>query len=199
MKKTLLFSLLLSFIAAQTCFAAAILDSTIIVNIPGVVNVRALEGVKTNALINPFNGSNDGLEAAFNITTNGGDDIYDFVFTSKIDTLQGAKSGYIIQGDELYLMLANKDYLPDSNSINAIISNPKESANIIAYRVTKNLDFNFQNYNNEPSIKYLIRDRNDVNVHQILSSSPLVDTYCVNNDRTGTYEATIVLNVYRKP
>ena len=199
MKKTLLFSLLLSFIAAQTCFAAAILDSTIIVNIPGVVNVKALEGVKTNAQINPFNGSNDGLEAAFNITTNGGDDIYDFVFTSKIDTKKKKKSGYIIQGDELYLMLANKDYLPDSNSINAIISNPKESANIIAYRVTKNLDFNFQNYNNEPSIKYLIRDRNDVNVHQILSSSPLVDTYCVNNDRTGTYEATIVLNVYRKP
>ena len=102
-------SLLSILLTAPACSGAAVMESVLTTIVPSAAVVQAVPNSKNNSVINPENGFQSGLEAVFNVKTNGDDSTYDFVISSSIDTLGGVKSAYVMNNGKLYLMLGNKD------------------------------------------------------------------------------------------
>lgn len=187
---------------APVCYGAAVMDSTLTTIIPSAAIVQAVSNSKNNCVINPENGSHTGLEAVFNVKTNGDDNTYDFIISSSIDTLAGTKNAYVMNNNKLYLMLANKDRLPDGDAVSDILSGSLvKNPNIIAYPVINNSVYDIKpvEYNGNLSCKILSGGQQDLNISQFVSNNPLANTYSISEDTAGVYESVIMLNVYRKP
>ena len=202
MKNCLLLVLLLTLITAPDCPGAAILESSITTIIPSAAIVNTIPSFGNNSLINPQNGSHSGLEAVFNIKTNGDDNIYDFVLSGLITTTGGEQNGYFLHNGDLYLLLANKNILPDISDVYDISSGTlNNNKNLIAYPILKNPDLNtyYKEYNNTLCCKVESGGRQDFNITQRISGNPLPGSYSLSDDSAGTYEAIITLNIYRKP
>ena len=194
--------LLLILLTAPEYTGAAVMDSVITTIVPPAAIVKAIPSSKNNSVINPENGFQSGLEAIFNIKTNGDDNTYDFILSGSIDTLEGVRNAYVMNNEKLYLMLANKDRLPEANAVFDIMSgSPSKNPNIIAYPVinTSSYDIKPLNYRGELCCRILSGNIQDMNISQIISNIPLLNTYSIGEDSEGVYEAVITLNIYRKP
>ena len=194
--------LLLILLTAPEYYGAAVMDSVIMTIFPPAAIVKAIPSSKNNSVINPGNGFQSGLEAIFNIKTNGDDNTYDFILSGSIDTLEGVRNAYVMNNEKLYLMLANKDRLPKANAVFDIMSgSPSKNPNIIAYPVinTSSSDIKPLNYKGELCCRILSGNIQDMNISQIISNIPLLNTYSIGEDSAGVYEAVITLNIYRKP
>lgn len=193
---------LILLLTAPACSGAAVLDSRLVTIVPSVAVVKSVSGIKNNSVIDPQNGFHSGLEAVFDIKTNGDDSAYDFVLSSAIETSQGVKNGYFLKDGKLYLMLSNKDRLPLSSAAVDIVSgSPENNPNIIAYPVV-NLsggEFKIQNYNGELCCRIFSCGQQEMTVAQYIGSTPLTRTYSIEQDSAGMYEAVLTLNIYRKP
>ena len=189
-------------LTAPACSGAAVLDSRIVTIVPAAAVVKSVSGIKNNSVIDPQNGFHSGLEAVFDIKTNGDDSAYDFVLSSAIETSHGVKNGYFLKDGKLYLMLSNKDRLPLSSAVFDIVSgSPENNPNIIAYPVV-NLsggEFKIQNYNGELCCRIFSCGQQEMTVAQYIGSTPLTRTYSIEQDSAGMYEAVLTLNIYRKP
>ena len=178
------------------------MDSRLVTIVPSVAVVKSVPGIKNNSVIDPQNGFHSGLEAVFDIKTNGDDSAYDFVLSSAIETSHGVKNGYFLKDGKLYLMLSNKDRLPLSSAAVDIVSgSPENNPNIIAYPVV-NLsggEFKIQNYNGELCCRIFSGGQQEMTVAQYIGSTPLTRTYSIEQDSAGMYEAVLTLNIYRKP
>lgn len=193
---------LILLLTAPACSGAAVLDSRLVTIVPSVAVVKSVPGIKNNSVIDPQNGFHSGLEAVFDIKTNGDDSAYDFVLSSAIETSHGVKNGYFLKDGKLYLMLSNKDRLPLSSAVFDIVSgSPENNPNIIAYPVV-NLsggEFKIQNYNGELCCRIFSGGQQEMTVAQYIGSTPLTRTYSIEQDSAGMYEAVLTLNIYRKP
>lgn len=193
---------LILLLTAPACSGAAVLDSRLVTIVPSVAVVKSVPGIKNNSVIDPQNGFHSGLEAVFDIKTNGDDSAYDFVLSSAIETSHGVKNGYFLKDGKLYLMLSNKDRLPLSSAAVDIVSgSPENNPNIIAYPVV-NLsggEFKIQNYNGELCCRIFSGGQQEMTVAQYIGSTPLTRTYSIEQDSAGMYEAVLTLNIYRKP
>ncbi len=201
MKNYLILILILLF-SAPVCSGAGIMESVLTTIVPSAAIVKTVPSSKNNSIINPENGFQNGLEAIFKIKTNGDDDTYDFILSSKLDTFGGQKNAYVMSNNKLYLMLGNKDHLPDSNSVLDIISgNPAKNPNIIAYPIINSSSYNIKplNYNGDLCCKILSSGNQDMTISQTISNVPMTNTYSIGEDMAGVYEAAITLNIYRKP
>ncbi len=193
---------LILLLTAPACSGAAVLDSRLVTIVPSAAVVKSVPGIKNNSVIDPQNGFHSGLEAVFDIKTNGDDSAYDFVLSSAIETSHGVKNGYFLKDGKLYLMLSNKDRLPLSSAVFDIVSgSPENNPNIIAYPVV-NLsggEFKIQNYNGELCCRIFSCGQQEMTVAQYIGSTPLTRTYSIEQDSAGMYEAVLTLNIYRKP
>lgn len=193
---------LILLLTAPACSGAAVLDSRLVTIVPAAAVVKSVPGIKNNSVIDPQNGFHSGLEAVFDIKTNGDDSAYDFVLSSAIETSHGVKNGYFLKDGKLYLMLSNKDRLPLSSAAVDIVSgSPENNPNIIAYPVV-NLsggEFKIQNYNGELCCRIFSCGQQEMTVAQYIGSTPLTRTYSIEQDSAGMYEAVLTLNIYRKP
>ncbi len=193
---------LILLLTAPACSGAAVLDSRLVTIVPSAAVVKSVPGIKNNSVIDPQNGFHSGLEAVFDIKTNGDDSAYDFVLSSAIETSHGVKNGYFLKDGKLYLMLSNKDRLPLSSAAVDIVSgSPENNPNIIAYPVV-NLsggEFKIQNYNGELCCRIFSGGQQEMTVAQYIGSTPLTRTYSIEQDSAGMYEAVLTLNIYRKP
>lgn len=193
---------LILLLTAPACSGAAVLDSRLVTIVPSAAVVKSVPGIKNNSVIDPQNGFHSGLEAVFDIKTNGDDSAYDFVLSSAIETSHGVKNGYFLKDGKLYLMLSNKDRLPLSSAVFDIVSgSPENNPNIIAYPVV-NLsggEFKIQNYNGELCCRIFSCGQQEITVAQYIGSTPLTRTYSIEQDSAGMYEAVLTLNIYRKP
>ncbi|HIZ28182.1 MAG TPA: hypothetical protein H9673_03190 [Candidatus Adamsella sp.] len=193
---------LILLLTAPACSGAAVLDSRLVTIVPSAAVVKSVPGIKNNSVIDPQNGFHSGLEAVFDIKTNGDDSAYDFVLSSAIETSHGVKNGYFLKDGKLYLMLSNKDRLPLSSAVFDIVSgSPENNPNIIAYPVV-NLsggEFKIQNYNGELCCRIFSGGQQEMTVAQYIGSTPLTRTYSIEQDSAGMYEAVLTLNIYRKP
>lgn len=197
---TIFLSLLL--ITAPACFGAAVMDCVLTVVVPSAAIVNTVPSALNNSSINPQSGAHTGLQAVFNIKTNGDDDTYDFVLSSSILTDAGEKNGYFLKDGDLYLILANKERLPDSGSFADISSGGvQRNKNMIAYHVLENSEFQteYKTYNGNLCCKFLSGGRQNFNFSQHIGSTPLAGTYSLEDDGAGVYEAVITMNIYRKP
>ena len=194
----ILFLLLL--LPAPACSGAAVMEGVLTTIVPSAAVVKTIPSSKNNSVINPENGSQTGLEAIFNIKTNGDDNTYDFILSSSIETTGGVKNAYVLNNNNLYIMLGNKEHLPDSAAVADIASGaPSKNPDIIAYPVINGSDLQTINYKGELCCRVLSGGEQEINVSQSVSSSPLGNTYSIDEDTAGVYEAVITLNIYRKP
>ncbi len=201
MKNYLILILLLVF-SAPVCSGAGIMESVLTTIVPSAAIVKTVPSSKNNSIINPENGFQSGLEAIFNVKTNGDDNTYDFILSGKLDTLGGPKNAYVMNNDKLYLMLGNKDHLPDTNAVSDISSGtPVKNPNIIAYPIinTSLYEIKSSNYKGELCCRVLSGGNQDMNISQVISNAPMNNTYSIEEDMAGVYEAVITLNIYRKP
>ena len=202
MKSNFITFLFLLLITAPACSGAAVTDSLLTVIIPSAALVNSVPSAMNNSSINPQTGFHNGLGAVFNVKTNGDDNTYDFVLSGSINTDAGEKNGYFLKDDELYLILANKERLPDLASLADISSgSPRHNKNMIAYPVLKNAEFQtvYKNYNGTLCCTFLSEGKQNFNVAQNFGTTPLAGTYSLEDDSAGVYEAVITLNIYRKP
>ncbi len=202
MKNNFIKFLFLLIITAPACSGAAVMDSVLSVIVPSAAIVDTIPSALNNSSINPQSGVHTGLQAVFNVKTNGNDDTYDFVLSSSILTDAGEKNGYFLKDSELYIILANKERLPDLGSLADISSGmPGNNKNMIAYPVLKNAEYqtSYQEYNGVLCCKFLSEGRQNFNFSQNIGSTPLSGTYSLEDDGAGVYEAVITLNIYRKP
>ena len=194
----ILFLLLL--LPAPACSGAAVMEGVLTTIVPSAAVVKTIPSSKNNSVINPENGSQTGLEAIFNIKTNGDDNTYDFILSSSIETTGGVKNAYVLNNNNLCIMLGNKEHLPDSAAVTDIASGaPSKNPDIIAYPVINGSDIQPLNYKGELCCRVLSGGEQEINVSQSVSSSPLGNTYSIDEDTAGVYEAVITLNIYRKP
>ena len=193
---------LILLLTAPACSGAAVLDSRLVTIVPAAAVVKSVPSIKNNSVIDPQNGFHSGLEAVFDIKTNGDDSAYDFVLSIAIETSHEVKNGYFLKDGKLYLMLSNKDRLPLSSAAVDIVSgSPENNPNIIAYPVV-NLsggEFKIQNYNGELCCRIFSCGQQEMTVAQYIGSTPLTRTYSIEQDSAGMYEAVLTLNIYRKP
>ena len=202
MKNKLIFSFILTLLQVPICFGTAVMESRLTLIVPSSAVVKTMTSSKNNSGINPQNGYQSGLEAIFNIKTNGDDNTYDFILSSSLETLGGIKNAYVLNNDNLYLMLGNKEHLPDTTAAADIESGtPDANPNIIAYPVINNSPFDIKpiNYNGGLCCQILSGGEQDMNIIQTIGNTPLRNTYSVSEDNAGVYEAAVTLNIYRKP
>lgn len=202
MKNNFITFLFLLLTTAPACSGAAVMDSVMTVVVPSAAIVNTVPSALNNSSINPQSGVHTGLQAVFNVKTNGDDNTYDFVLSSSILTDTGEKNGYFLKDGDLYLILANKERLPDLGSLADISSGqPQSNKNMIAYPVLRNAEFQteYMAYNGILCCKFLSEGRQDFNFSQHIGSTPLSGTYSLEDDGAGVYEAVITLNIYRKP
>ena len=74
-----------------------------------------------------------------------------------------------------------------------------KNPDIIAYPVINGPDIQSLNYKGELCCRVLSGGEQEIKVSQSVSSSPLGNTYSIDEDTAGVYEAVITLNIYRKP
>ncbi len=202
MKSNFITFLFLLLIAAPSCLGAAVTDSMLTVVIPSAAVVNTIPSAMNNSSINPQTGIHTGLGAVFNVKTNGDDNTYDFVLSSSINTDAGEQNGYFLKNGEMYLILANKEHLPDQASFSDISSSaPQNNKNMIAYPVLKNSEFQtaYRIYNGTLCCTFSSEGKQNFNVIQNFGNTPLSGTYSLEDDCAGIYEAVITLNIYRKP
>ncbi len=202
MKNKLIFTFILTLLQVPICFGTAVMESRLTLIVPSSAVVKTIPSSKNNSGIDPQNGYQSGLEAIFNIKTNGDDNTYDFILSSSIETLGGIKNAYVLNNDNLYLMLGNKEHLPDAASAADIESGaPSNNPNIIAYPVINSSPFDIKPINRNGGLccQILSGGEQDMNIIQTIGNTPLGNTYSVSEDNAGVYEAAITLNIYRKP
>lgn len=203
--KKILSILCLLILSAPYSYGATVLNGEIITNIPNTVKVTANSEIKTTTTINPENGTHTGLEAQFFIQTNATDQYFDFILSSKIETVSGAKNAYFQNNGSPYIMLGNiTGAYPSLESYNDIAngiltSNPDIIAYPVLNSVSDTATITPTIYNNELCFAITIGTLQNIYVTQNVEGTPLGNTYTLKDDRTGTYETVLTLNAISKP
>ena len=151
--------------------------------------------------INPTNGTNTGLNASFQIQTNGSDDNYDFIVTSSILSLDGGEvSAY---GQNGCLLFGNTVSLPTATAIENAKTGGNNNRNVIAYPVnmgiTSPMSVDFQNTAAHGECWVVkVNTGNEGTLTQTIGQNPFGQTYSVGQDEAGAYKATVTFTAVSK-
>lgn len=210
MKKSIIFiSFLLCLTVRIDCRAANTFNQTLITKVPPAVDIRTLDSKNTGE-ISPETGVNSGVSAQFQLRSNGSNRVYDFILQANVATQDGSNmNAYGISRSTPFIILGNTNSgnLPNSNSINNILSTPTQgqNPNAIAYPISTDIT-NFRRIKLVKSEKYggycfkikVGKNRNGL-VTQNVSTTPLQNTYYYGEDKPGIYQAVLTLSAIRKP
>lgn len=139
------------------------------------------------------------LQAAFDLSTNGTDDDFDFVITSSITYDGGSASAYDSNGNILFVNTAANS-IPTATDVSNAKNGIRPNHNVISYPVTMILDSpfistfhtNYKTYGNSYVIN--VRDGTEGKVIHSIGSNPVENTYSPTGDAAGTYRATITMS-----
>lgn len=150
--------------------------------------------------INPTTGVHTGLNANFKIQTNGTDENYDFILTSKINTMDGEMSAYTQNGN---LIFSNNNILPTRTAVEDVIVGGRDNANVIAYplnmSITSPMTVEFGNtLNNGECWIVKLNSGTEGSLTQVVGETPIVNSYSLGQDEAGTYNATIIFSAISK-
>lgn len=150
--------------------------------------------------INPVNGVSTGLSASFKLETNGTDEDYDFVVTSTLPTTDGEVSAY---GQNGCLLFGNVTSLPTAAAVADAKVGGNNNRNVIAYPITMGItepmsvDFaNSTQYGDCWVVK--VNTGNEGTLTQTVGQTPVVNTYSIGQDESGTYKATVTFTAFSK-
>ena len=148
------------------------------------------------------------IQAKFELKTNSDDSDYEFMLHANIKTRDGESvNAYFGDGRMNYIILANTTNKPDAAGISNIKNAPSNTMNknAIAYHI------NTSSTGSSKAVLAISPQRGghyydltkgedqSVTFTQTISGSPYSNTYSLDTDSPGTYEALITLSANRKP
>ena len=195
-----LFKILTPIICLTLCgnvYAEIEEEVIVVTNVPYTATLTKRPSTES-ATLNPANGTHTGLSSVFTLQTNGGDDYFEYIISSYINTDSGRVSAY---GNDGRLLFAHTTTLPTLTAFTNAKSGTGESKNIFAYPTALTLTGgrtysflqNYQDYGNCYAIHAGAVETG--NVTHTVSGSPVGTTYEAGLDEAGTYKSTIVFTI----
>lgn len=207
----ILYSIIFLFSVSLKASAIATFVQTIATTVPPAVNVTSLNPSQAQGTINAQTGNSSSPSVSFQIQTNGTDANYTYVVQSTLLTTGGVNvNAYSQIGAQGYLMLGNNNptLYPTAVGVTNITAGtpaPALNPNVIAYPITNSLN-NLSSATLSTNVLYgglyyLIKTGTSQNgtITQTLGAAPLGNTYSIQNDRAGTYQAVLTFTANRNP
>lgn len=167
---------------------------------PSVAIEKMASSIETG-VVNAETGAHGGLQSVFSLMTNGTDEDYDFIVTSKILTSGGEVSAY---GNNGCILFGHTLSTPTAEAIQNAKTGGRDNRNVIAYPVTATItDPMSVSFNNDYGVYgdcYVVKVNGGTEgtLTHIVGQSPVSGTYSVGQDEAGTYQATVTFTAVSK-
>ena len=190
-------------------FASASVVQTLSVSAQPAVAMSRSSATSETAIINPENGTHNGLSASFSIQTNGTDENYNFIVGSKITSYGNVEvSAYSNDGNYLLFgRYGEEEYLPTADSIENAKAGGKKNFNVIAYPIdsmvitspmTVSYDDAFETAEGTGCYVVKVNGLQEGTLTQTLGGTPLSGTYSPSQDLAGQYRAVVYFTAISK-
>lgn len=200
MNKTLILLVITTFVV-QTTYADTQAEQSLETAVQPAVAITKSESSIENTTVSPANGVHTGLSPIFNLQTNGNDDDYDFIITSKIETTGGAESAYTNSGAILF---GHTLSLPTATDIANAKIGGNNNKNVMAYPVNMNVTYPFtaqyqRNYGVYGDC-YVIKVNNgsEGTITHAVGTTPVAGSYGIGQDSAGSYKSTVTFTAFSK-
>ena len=193
--------LITALIGAGKTYGYAEAEQSVLTDVqPAVAIEKQSSSIETGS-VNAENGSHTGLSSIFSIQTNGSDDDYDFIITSKILTDGGEVSAY---GNNGTLLFGHTFVTPTQAAIDDAKNGGNKNVNVIAYpistAITNPMEVNFENNYGVYGDCYVVRVNGGTEgtVTHTVGQNPISGTYSIGQDQAGTYQAVVTFTAVSK-
>lgn len=205
MNKTKSLKLLILMITVLTCtvkaYGYAEAEQSVQTTVQPAVTIEKQSSSIENTEANAQTGTHTGLRSVFSLQTNGNDNDYDFIMTSRILTSDGDVSAY---GNNGCILFGNTLATPTLDAIENAKLGGNQNKNVIAYPVTVNvtnpLTYTFENNSSQYGDCYVIKvnDSTEGTVTHTVGQSPIAGTYNIGQDQAGTYQTVVTFTAVSK-
>lgn len=160
--------------------------------------------------INPETGAHSGLNASFNLQTNGTDDDYIFIVGSKILSSDNTEvSAYTSDGQGLLFgRVGEEEFLPTASAIQDARNGGSNNANVIVYPISSMtidspMTVNFVNGldvegNAIDCYQVKLNSGKEGTLRQTVGGSPINESYRAGQDKAGSYKAVVYFTAISK-
>lgn len=190
-------------------FGSTSVVQTLAVSAQPTVAIEKTSFVQTGE-INPETGTHSGLNASFNLQTNGTDNDYIFVVGSKIIQAGNVEvSAFSDDGQSLLFGRANdEEYLPSAEAIQDAKAGGSNNPNVIAYPISAmtidspmTIEFVKGLTVSEDTMdcyQVKLNGSTEGTLNQVISGSPVPGTYKAGQDKSGSYKAVVYFTAISK-
>lgn len=167
---------------------------------PAVAVEKSLSSIE-KATADPKDGTHTGFSSVFNLQTNGTDDNYDFIISSKILTADGEVSAY---GNNGQILFAHTLALPLVSAVNDAKVGGNNNKNVIAYpvtaTVTEPMSINFANNYKTYGDCYVVKvnSAQEGTITHSVNQTPVSGSYSIAQDQAGEYKVTVYFTTVSK-
>ena len=177
-------------------------EQSVLTDVQPAVAIEKSTSSKESGSVNPETGVlQEGLSSIFNLQTNGSDEDYDFIVTSKIMTEGGEVSGYGNNGSLLFGHILS---MPTSAAIEDAKSGGNNNKNVIVYPVTaaitNPMSVEFQNNYGIHGDCYVVKvngEKEGTLTHTV-GQNPISGTYNIGQDQAGSYQSIVTFSAVSK-
>jgi hypothetical protein len=190
-------------------FATGEAIQTLTVSVPPSVAVEKSVSLQVGE-IDPETGSHSGLNASFNLQTNGTDDDYIFIVGSKIISSDNVEVPAFTNDGQglLFGRVGEEEFLPTEAAIQDARNGGSNNANIIVYpisemSITSPMTVEFVNGLNVEGdsincYQVKLNDGKEATLKQTIGGTPVPGSYKAGQDKAGSYKAVVYLTAISK-
>jgi len=197
----MIITVLLSTVEVFATTATAV--QTLSVSAPATVAVER-KSLSLPSSIDPETGKHSGMNASFSIETTGTDDDFTFIVGSKILTAGNSEvSAFTNDGTGLLFgRIGEDEFLPSDIAIENAKNGNSNTANIIVYPITMNIDSPMTvEYNKSLTIgedtlgcyQIKLNGATSGTLNQNIGGIPMNNSYLPGPDMSGTYRAVVYI------
>ena len=187
-------------ISTVKSYGTASVEQTLTTSVQPAVSITKTSANETGT-ITPANGSHSGLNASFEIQTNGNDDNYYYIVEAKALSTSGEVSAF---GSNRELVFGNVNELPTPTAIEHAREGIAGNDNAIAYYTTMTItnpmtvryESDYAEHENCWAIN--VNDTSVGTLNQQIGGTPVPNTYSKTCDMAGTYRVTVTLTAIGK-
>lgn len=184
-------------------FATATAVQTLSVSAPATVAVER-KTLSMPSSIDPETGKHAGLSASFSIETTGTDEDFTFIVGSKILTTGNTEVSAFTQDGNgiLFGRVGEEEFLPTESAIENARNGSGNTANIVVYPITMNIDSPMTiEYNESLTVgddtlgcyQIKLNGATSGTLNQTIGGTPINNSYLPGPDMSGTYRAVVYI------
>lgn len=188
-------------LGAVKAYGYAEAEQSVLTDVQPAVAIEKQSSSIENTSANAETGAHTGLQSVFSIQTNGTDDDYDFIITSKLLTDGGEVSAY---GNNGSILFGHTLAAPTQAAIDDAKTGGNNNKNVIAYPVTTGVSspmtIGFEQNYNQYGDCYVVKVNNGTEgtVTHTVGQNPISGTYNIGQDQAGTYQAVVTFTAVSK-